>query len=105
VLIYKGSEDGPAIYQAYTHLGGYFVPSENELQGKPFELGPPRPEKELYDHWKSEANEAVTVAMHHQIFGENISKTDPGRNPFEMDEGSNYRKSKSAPGWGLQEAI
>ncbi len=75
-LTYRGPDGGPAIYQAYTHLGGYFVPPADELQGKPFELGPPRPDneqgvsqKDLYEHWKNEANEAVKVAMEHQIYG------------------------------------
>ena len=65
-LTHKGSGTGPELYGAYTHLGGYFEPPENDLQGEPFKLGPPRPEKEegvsqkeLYEHWKKEAQEAA----------------------------------------------
>lgn len=74
-LLYKGRAPGLDVYRAYTHLDPFFEPPAEEIQGKPFELGPPRAgrkvsAKDRHEHWKAQANSGFRKAREFQLFGE-----------------------------------
>lgn len=74
-LVSKGRSVGPDVYRVYAHLDAFFMPAEDEVQGPAFVLGPPRDTaeasaKELYEHWKAEANRGMEKARKMQVFGE-----------------------------------
>ena len=74
-LLYKGPAPGPDVYRVYTHLDPFFEPPADEIQGKPFKLGPPRELKEAsakqrFEHWKEQANAGFRRAREYQLFGQ-----------------------------------
>ena len=74
-LLYKGPAPGPDVYCVYTHLDPFFEPPADEIQGKPFMLGPPRENikvsaKERFEHWQDQANFGFRKAREFQLFGE-----------------------------------
>jgi hypothetical protein len=74
-LLYKGPAPGPDVYCVYTHLDPFFEPPADEIQGKPFMLGPPREKikvsaKERFEHWQDQANFGFRKAREFQLFGE-----------------------------------
>ncbi len=74
-LLYKGPAPGPDVYRAYAHLDPFFEPSADEVQGKPFKLGPPRQgkkvsAKERFEHWKDQANFGFRRSREFQLFGQ-----------------------------------
>jgi len=73
-ILYKGRAPGLDVYRVYTHLDPYFEPPANEVQGKPFEPGPPREEEKIsaaerHEHWKAQANTGFRRAREFQLFG------------------------------------
>ncbi len=87
-LLYKGRAPGLDVYRAYTHLDPYFEPPTGEIQGQPFELGPPREGKTVsaedrFEHWKAQANAGFRKAREFQMFGERWEKA----------------KAKNVPSW------
>ena len=84
----KGDAPGLDVYRVYTHLDPYFEPPTDEIQGKPFELGPPREGnkvavQERFEHWKAQANSGFRKAREFQLFGERWE----------------VAKTKGVPGW------
>jgi hypothetical protein len=78
-LVYKGRAPGLEVYRVYTHLDPFFEVPESEVQGKPFELGPPRQGREAspnerHEHWKKQANAGFRKAREFQLFGERWEK-------------------------------
>lgn len=74
-LVYKGQAPGLEVYRVYTHLDPFFDPPADEVQGPPFELGPPRERQEVsaqerFEHWKAQANSGFEKARQFQLFGE-----------------------------------
>ena len=76
-LTYRGDKDKPGykLFGVRLHTDPYYEPDEDELQGEPFELGPPRPGEtptrtEQIDYWRSQANRAFEWSRNKQIFGE-----------------------------------
>lgn len=74
-LLYKGQAPGLEVYRVYTHLDPFFDPPADEVQGPPFELGPPRERQEVsaqerFEHWKAQANSGFEKARQFQLFGE-----------------------------------
>jgi hypothetical protein len=74
-LVYKGHAPGLEVYRVYTHLDPFFEPPQDEVQGKPFELGPPRGGEEAsamerHAHWRNQANAGFRKARDFQLFGE-----------------------------------
>jgi len=74
-LLHKGQAPGLEVYRVYSHLDPYFEPPAEEVQGKPFELGPRRDGnqvalQERLDHWRKQANTGFRKARDFQLFGE-----------------------------------
>jgi len=73
-LVYKGQAPGLDVYRVYTHTDAFFEPPADEIQGKPFRLGPPREAEmvsagERHEHWKAQANSGFRRAREFQLFG------------------------------------
>ena len=84
-LGYKGSSPGPQVYNIYCHQEAFFEPPEDELQGDPFELGPPRPDKgkeisakEAFKHWESRVNRAFKEMLSGNYTQKEWDNSDPG---------------------------
>lgn len=74
-LLCKGRAPGLEVYCVYTHLDPFFEPPAEEIQGRPFQLGPPRDGRKVsaqegLEHWKNLANAGFRKAREFQLFGE-----------------------------------